>query len=171
MSEEKKREHPEEECTRTIRNRDVMLLSNILYMIQDVGLTEQKRQWMQDRLFSMSQHITGMPGGGGQPTGLDEKIAAINELEEKYAKECQGYLRDLNRAETILNHIRSRSLRTFVMMRYVFGIGNNEIMKRLNIKRRKFEQACKAIEQAPDMEHVVWQERFAIKGKDDILRK
>lgn len=152
-----------EEGTKTIRNRDIILLSQIRYMIQDVSMTEQKRQWMQDRLFAMSQHITGMPGGGSQPAGLEEPLAAIGELEEKYAKECREYLRDLNRAEQILNHIKSRSLRTFVMMRYVFGIGNNEIMKRLNVKRRRFEQACKAIEQAPDMEHVVWSERFALK--------
>lgn len=160
---EKEKSSFPEEGTRTIRNKDIILLSHILYMIQDVSLTEQKRQWMQDRLFAMSQHITGMPGGGGQTTGLEEPLAAIGELEEKYAKECRDYLRDLSRAEQILNHIQSRSMRTFVMMRYVFGIGNNEIMKRLNVKRRRFEQACKAIEQAPDMEHVVWQERFALK--------
>ncbi len=164
MSEQEKEKNTlPEEGTRTIRNRDIVLLSQILYMVQDVTMTEQKRQWMQDRLFAMSQHITGMPGGGGQPTGLEEPIAAIGELEEKYAKECREFLRDVSRAESILNHIQSRSMRTFVMMRYVFGIGNNEIMKRLNLKRRRFEQACKAVEQAPDMEHVIWQERFALK--------
>lgn len=164
MSEqEKEKSGFTEEETRTIRNRDIILLSHILNMIQDVGLTEQKRLWMQDRLFSMSQHITGMPGGGERPAGLEEPLAAIWELEEKYAKECREYLRDISRAEQILNHIQCRSMRTFVMMRYVFNLGNTEIMKRLNMKRRRFEQACKAIEQAPDMEHVVWRDRFALK--------
>ena len=154
---------PEEEGTRMIRNRDIIPLSHILYAIQDVSTTEQMRQWQQDRLYAMTQRITGMPGGGSQPTGYEENMATIGELEEKYGKECQEYTRELLKAEKILNGIKSRTMRTFVVMRYVFGIGNSEIMKRLNMKRRRFEQACKAIEQAPDMEHVQWQERFSLK--------
>lgn len=160
----KKAERREEEGTRAIRNRDIYLLSHVLYTIQDVSATEQLRQWQQDRLYSMTQRITGMPGGGGQPSGLDEKMATIGELEEKYAKECATYLKELEKAEEILNSIRSRTMRTFVMQKYVLGMGDTYIQNRLNMKRRKYEQARKAIEQAPDMAHVKWEEPYRLKG-------
>ncbi len=154
---------PEEEGQKTIRNRDIILLSRILYTIQNVSITEQMRSWQQDRLYNMTQRITGMPGGGGVPNGYEENMATIGELEEKYAKQCTKYLRTLKDAEIILNGIKNHQLRTFVIMRYVLGMENTKIMTELNMKRRKFEQACKAIEQAPDMVHVAWQERFVLK--------
>jgi hypothetical protein len=162
--EKRKESFPEEEGQRTIRNRDVILLSHVLYTIQDVSNTEQMRQWQQDRLYSMTQRITGMPGGGGKGQDMGDKMADIGELEEKYAKQFTKYLRELKSMEIILNRIKSREMQTFVIMRYVFGMENNKIMTALNMKRRKFEQACKAVEQAPDMEHVVWRERFVLKG-------
>jgi len=164
-AEDRRKETAPEEEQRSIRNRDIMLLSRILYTIQDVSITEQMRSWQQDRLFNMTQRITGMPGGGGQPTGLEEKLATIGELEEKYSKQCTKYLRTLKDAEIILNGIENPQLRTFVIMRYVLGMENSRIMTELNMKRRRFEQACKAIEQAPDMAHVGWPDRFVLKGE------
>ena len=60
-----------------VRNRDIILLSRVLYTMQDVSATEQKRMWQQDRLWNITQKITGMPGGHGEPKGLDASFAAI----------------------------------------------------------------------------------------------
>ena len=163
MDEKQRAKDGEEERSRTIRNRDIVLLSRILYTIQNVSITEQMRSWQQDRLYNRTQRITGMPGGGGRPSGYEENMATIGELEDKYAKQCTKYLRTLKDAEIILNGIQNSQLRTFVIMRYVLGMENSRIMTELNMKRRRFEQACKAIEQAPDMAHVVWHERFVLK--------
>ena len=155
-TQDRRENNPDEEAGRkTIRNRDVMVLSHVLYTIQDLRIAEQMRDWQQDRLYSMTQRITGMPCGGN-PQDIGDKIAAVGELEKKYSKQCTEYLRALKNIEIILNKINDGKLRTFVVMRYVFQMENTKIMTELNMKRRKFEQMCKAVEQAPDMEHVVW---------------
>jgi hypothetical protein len=163
MSEQEKKVIHEEEKGRTIRNQDIITLSNVLYAMQDVSMTEQKRMWLQERLFSMSQRITGMPGGGPK-SGMEDKFAIIDELEEKYTKENEAFLRELHRAEEILNNIRNRKMRTFVMKLYVFGAGNVEMQKDFSMSRRKFDQIRKSIEQAPDMAHVKWAEPYMLKG-------
>lgn len=163
MSEQEKRDMQEESGGRAIRNRDIVTLSNVLYAMQDVSMTEERRMWLQDRLTSMSQQITGMPRGGGPTGGMEEKFAIIDELEEKYAKENSAFLEELRKAETILNSIGSRKMRTFVVMRYVMGIGNAEIQEKLCMKRRRFEQLCKLIEQAPNMGKVKWPEGYRLK--------
>ena len=135
----------------TVRNRDIMLLSRVLYAMQDVSCTERKRMWQQDRLWNITQKITGMPGGRGEPSGLDRSFAEISAIEERYETECAEYVEELKRAEAILNGIPSRTMRTFVTMRYVLGMANREIMGRLNMKRFRYDGLCKLIEDAPDM--------------------
>ena len=135
----------------TVKNKDIILLSRVLYAMQDVSTTERKRMWQQDRLWNITQRLTGMPGGRSEPSGLDRSFAAICEIEERYERECDDYVRELKRAEEILNAIPSRTMRTFVTMRYVLGMGNKEIMARLNMKRFRYDGLCKMIEDAPDM--------------------
>lgn len=135
----------------TVKNKDIILLSRVLYAMQDVSATERKRMWQQDRLWNITQKITGMPGGRGEPSGLDRSFAEISAIEERYETECAEYVEELKRAEAILNGISSRTMRTFVTMRYVLGMGNREIMARLNMKRFRYDGLCKLIEDAPDM--------------------
>ena len=135
----------------TVKNKDIILLSRVLYAMQDVSATEQMRMWQQDRLWNITQRLTGMPGGHGQPSGLERSFAEIGEIEERYEKECAAYVKELKRAEEILNGISSRTMRTFVTMRYVLGMSNKEIMARLNMKRHRYESLCRMIEDAPDM--------------------
>lgn len=144
----------------TTRNKDIALLSRVLYTMQDVCITEQKRLWMQDRLYSITAKLTGMPSGHGGTGGLEKCFAEIGEIEEKYKVECAEYLDELKRAEDILNSIQSRTMRTIVTMRYVMAIPNTEIMERLNLKRRRFEAMCRCIEEAEDMRSVRWSDRF-----------
>ncbi|MBR6839386.1 MAG: DUF1492 domain-containing protein, partial [Oscillospiraceae bacterium] len=104
----------------------------------------------------MTQKITGMPGGHSGPSGLDARFAAISEIEEKYEAECGEYIRELKEAEAILNAIPSRTMRTFVTMKYVMGMSRKEIMSRLNMRRWQYDKLCESIEQAQDMVHVEW---------------
>ena len=148
----------------TVKNRDILTLANVLYVMQDVKSVEQRRLWQQDRIFNITQKITGMPGGGGVPKGLDDTFAAISELEETYRESCQKYVRVLKAAEEVLNGIASPSMRTFVTMKYMLDMPNQEIMRSLNMSEWAFRKARETIEQAQDMAHVQWRERYILKN-------
>lgn len=55
---------------RVIKNRDILLLSRVLCVMQDVCSLERRCEWQRDRMFNITQHITGMPGGKGMPSGI-----------------------------------------------------------------------------------------------------
>lgn len=146
-----------------IRNRDIPLLSRVLYIMQGVSATEQIRQWQQDRLWNITQKITGLPGGGGVPGGYEKNFSAIGEIEEKYATQCDEYTQEMQEAEAVLNAIKSETMRIFVMMKYVLHIPDRRIMRELNIRRWKLDKISRAIEEAESMDKVVWSERYALK--------
>ena len=54
-----------------IRNRDIPLLADIFTIMQDIRQIEERREWQKGRMFNITQHLTGMPGGGGMPKVLD----------------------------------------------------------------------------------------------------
>ena len=142
------------------RNRDIPLLTRVLYTMQALSATEQKRMMQQDRLFSITQKITGMPGGHGEPKGYEAAFAAICEIEEQYEGELAAYTQELKDAEGILNAIQSRTMRTFVTMRYLIHMTRKEIMDSLNLKRWRYEEMLGSIERAEDMAHVRWEEPY-----------
>ena len=146
-----------------IRNKDILTLSHVLYAMQDVSITEQKRLWLQDRLWNMTQKLTGMPGGRGESNGLDAPFAAIGEMEERYRAELPECLRELQEAEDILNAIPIREMRTFVTMKYVLDMTRKEIMSKLNMRRWQYDRLCESIEQSQDMAHVAWPERYILR--------
>lgn len=140
-----------------IRNCDIAKISRVLYTMQDVAATEKKREWLQDRLFAITQKITGMPGGRGGSKGLEASFEAIAEAEERYRAEIARWEAELNEAERIINAIRDGEGRTFVTMRYLMHMGRNEIMTGLNIKRWRFRELCEKVEQAGSMSEIVWE--------------
>lgn len=148
-----------------IRNRDIPLLADVLCIMQDVRMMEMQKEWQHDRLLNITPHLTGMPSGGGLPKGMEEAFAAISEMEEKHAKKCLEYTGLLERAQDILNRIQSQTMRTFVMMKYVFDSPDTEIRKELNMTRRGFDRARKCVEEAPDMAGVRWQEKYIVAPK------
>lgn len=161
-----------------VRNRDIPKLTAVLYTMQDVQTTERRRMWMQDRLFSVTQRITGMPGGHGEPTGYEANFAAICEMEERYDAELTGYMNQLREAEGILNGIQNQKARTFVEMKYLMGFGRKAILNELNLKRWQYERMSEAVEQAESMGDVVWEERYLVSedggdvtgGNEDVQR-
>ena len=148
-----------------VRNKDIPLLADVLCIMQDISMNERQQQWQRERMTNITPHLTGMPGGGGLPKGYEEAFAALSELEENQKKNCREYTRLLGEAQKIINRIKSRSMRTFVLMKYVFGISDIDIRRELNMTRRWFDKARKCIEDAPNMASVRWDEKYVVAKK------
>lgn len=147
---------------RIIKNRDIPLLSRVLCVMQDVCSLEKRCEWQRDRMFSITQNLSGMPGGKGMPTGFDAAFAAIDGINEEHREQIAAYTRELKAAEKIINSIPSRTMRTFVTMLYIENIPAVTVQRELNMTRRGFENARNAVEQAQDMASVVWRERYYV---------
>lgn len=145
-----------------IRNRDIPLLADVLCIMQEICQIERQRDWQRDRMLNITQHLTGMPGGGGQPKGLDEAFAMLSELDEEHEQRCKDYVRQLRAAQKILNGIVSRSMRTFVVMKYIMDVPDSEIRQELNMTRTGFNRARRCVENAKRMSDVKWQERYIL---------
>lgn len=149
---------------RAVKNRDIPLLSRVLYIMQEVCSLEKRIVWQHDRLYGITAHITGMPGGKGAPSGLDAAFAAISELSDEYREKVQSYIRELKNAERILNAIPSLTMRAFVIMLYVDGMSAEQVKRELNLTDWNFRRARDSIEQAEDMQSVKWREKYIIQG-------
>ena len=146
-----------------VRNKDIPLLANIFNIMQDIRQIEERREWQAGRLFNITQHLTGMPGGG-TPKGLDETFALLSEIDDEHKQRCKEYARQLRKAQKILNSIESHTMRTFVMMKYVMNVSDSEI--ELNMTKHGFYRARECVENASCMAAVKWQERYIL-VKDD----
>lgn len=147
-----------------VNNKDIPTLEQVHSVMAQVTHLEERRAWQQDRMGFISQHLTGMPGGGGTPRGLDEAFARLAEVDDEHADKCKMYVRRLRKAEKILNSIENINMRTFVMMRYVLGASDMEIRKELNMTRRGFDRARKYVESAPNMASVKWHDQYIIEN-------
>ena len=145
-----------------IRNKDIPLLTDILSTMQLVNETERRLDWQHDRMLSINQHISGMPGGGSLPKGLEDALAKLEEAGEAHEARIREYLCELREAERVLNGIPSRSMRTFVVMKYVMDAPDAEIRRELNMTEWGFGRARRAVEQAENMASVVWRERYIL---------
>lgn len=145
-----------------VHNRDIPLLADVLCIMQEVNALEQRRDWQRDRMESITQHLSGMPGGGGLPKGLDDAFAMLSEIDEEHEQRCKDYVRQLRKAQKILNSIESRSMRVFVTMKYVLGMTDVDIRQELNISKWGFNRARRSIEDADCMANVKWQERYIL---------
>lgn len=139
-----------------IVNKDIDVLRKIMYTMQQVRSLEERANWEKDRMNNVTSHLSFSPRGGGIPSGLDRAFAALSELEDKHKSEAVRYTKELKHAESILNGIESLEMRTFVMMMYVEQLPITEVRERLNMSRRHFDSARKAVEEAENMRSVVW---------------
>ena len=142
-----------------VKNKDIPVLKGIMYTMQKVRQLEERAAWEKDRMNNITSHLSFTPRGGGIPSGLDRAFAALSDLEEAHKDEVVRYTKALKRAESIINGIENEQMRTMVFMLYVEQLPLTEVRERLNMSRRLFDAARKAIETANDMESVVWRER------------
>lgn len=148
----------------TINNKDIPYLEQIHSVMALVTHLEERRAWQQDRMVFISQHLTGMPGGGGSPRGLEEAFARLSEIDDEHADKCKMYVGRLRKAQKILNSIENINMRTFVLLRYVIGASDMEIRKELNMTRRGFDRARKCVEEAQNMSAVKWHDQYIIEN-------
>ena len=152
---------------KVIHNRDIPVLQEVLPCMQAVCQTEKLRDWQRDRMVHITQSLSGMPGGGS-PKGLDAAFAALDDLGHEQEDACKAYVRQLRKAQGILNAIESGSMRAFVLMKYVMNLPDGKIRDGLNLTRRGFERARKAVQDAPSMAAVKWQERYILDQEDKL---
>lgn len=143
-----------------MKNRDIPYLEDVLGVMQLVCAAERRLDWQRDRMLSISPHLTGMPGGGGLPQGLDEAFARLQESTDELEAALRRYLQELRKAEQILGGIRSRTMRAFVIMKYVMGLPDAAIRRDLCMTEYGFNRARRAIEDAENMDQVVWREKL-----------
>lgn len=143
-----------------IRNKDIPLLADVLCIMQEICHAEKRCEWQRERMYHITQHLSGMPGGGSPAKGFDDAFAMLSEIEEEHENLCKGYVRKLRKAQRILNGIESQSMRTFVLMKYIMDVPDADIQRELNLTRRGFERAKNCVENAPDMASVRWTERY-----------
>lgn len=157
--------------TRIIRNRDILLMSRVFQIMQEVCRLEERIAWQKERAYNVTQRITGMPGGHGGAGGLDAALAALDELTEQYSEQVQGYMRELRAAEEILNGIQSPSMRTFVTLLYVDNMPQAAVRRELNMTEYAFTRAREAVEQAESMADVEWREAYALRESGEKTAK
>lgn len=145
---------------RIIKNKDIPLLMRVLPIMQEVCSLEKRMAWQNERMYGVTAHITGMPGGKGAPGGLDAAFAALSELSDEHAQRVQAYVRELKAAERILNGIPSIPMRALVTMLYVDGLTGEQVRRELNLSEWRFRKARDSIEQAVDMQNVRWNDRY-----------
>ena len=101
-----------------------------------------------------------MPGGGGLPHGFDSIIGELEELNQYYGEKISEYVKELRKAENILNSIQDQNMKTFVRMFYVDQFAQAEVIRALEMTDYQFERARKLIEDAECMRKVDWPNRF-----------
>lgn len=149
------------EKSKTIKNRDIPLLSSIYSIMQEIESLQYRGDRRYKMMFSTGQSISGMPGGG-QPKGLDDFMAQADDLFERMDAQIAEYYKQLKQAQDILNAIKSVTMRAFVRRQYVDQLDKRVIMRDLNMSEWAYRQARECVEQARDMAHVVWHERYIV---------
>lgn len=143
-----------------IKNRDIPILSRVIYAMQDARIIEKRIDWQADQLGSITVNMSGMPRGGGPASGFDATYAALDCLCEQHKEKLSMYMRELKEAEKIINGIKNPKMRTFVVMMYVEELPKAVVRRELNMTEYAFNKAKHAIEQAESMSAVVWRERY-----------
>lgn len=143
-----------------IRNRDIPVLSRVIYAMQDARMIERRIDWQEDQLGNITVNMSGMPRGSGPASGFDATYAALDYLCEQHKEQLSMYMRELKEAEKIINAIQNPKMRTFVVMMYVEELPKAVVRRELNMTEYAFNKAKHAIEQAESMSAVVWRERY-----------
>lgn len=143
-----------------IRNRDIPVLSRVIYAMQDARMIERRIDWQEDQLGNITVNMSGMPRGSGPASGFDATYAALDYLCEQHKEQLSMYMRELKEAEKIINGIQNPKMRTFVVMMYVEELPKAVVRRELNMTEYAFNKAKHAIEQAESMSAVVWRERY-----------
>lgn len=143
-----------------IKNKDIRLLMNIMYYIQDIRALEERLTFERGRLLKVTSHLSFTGGRGGKPATFDETFARLLELEQTHREKLNMYRREMKRADDIINAIPNEQMKTFVSMAYVDHMTKNEICSELKLSSWSYRKIRECLESAPDMKSVIWHNRF-----------
>ena len=149
------------------RNKDLPVLQNVLAVMQDVCNGENQIEWLHDRMYFITQRFSQTPGVGGQPMGFDVILADIDDLGDSHRRRIKACVRELRKAERILNDIPNQTMRTFVTMLYVMKFTPAQVKNELGLSEWKFRTAREEIEHAKLMKNVRWS--LETQGEEPIL--
>lgn len=139
-----------------VRNRDIAILEQVKCVMQELYMAQERLDWQRAQMFKITSRYGGVGGGRGAPRGLETAVAALEESDERYLALFVKYRDELKAADAILDGIHSRSMRTFVEMKYMYKKPNRDIMEALGMTDYAFRSAREAVERAVDMAHVQW---------------
>ena len=143
-----------------IKNRDIALLTRVLPLMQDIVGLEKRYLWERERMYNITSHISGTPGGSHMPTGLDTAFAALSQLACEHLDKIKLYERELRAAEQIINSIPDGTMRSFVVMFYVQQLPAADVQRELNMSEYAYRVTRSAIESAQSMAQVKWKNKF-----------
>lgn len=146
----------------TMRNRDIPLLRDVAATMELVTDTEKTLDFTHDRMMNISSHLSGMPGGGALPKGLETAFALLEEAGEAHGAQVRQYVKELRQAERVINAIESRNMRAFVIMKYMLNMPDRAIRRALNMTEYGFNRARRSVEEAENMESVRWNETYIL---------
>lgn len=155
------------EAERVIRNRDVILIWEIQDIEIEVESMEGRRSWLNDRMYSTTRWVSGMPGGGSGKSGFADIMAQIAETDERYIETMKLLNRKRRKAERILKSIACQSMRTFVTMYYRDHAEKKTVMEKMRLTEWGFRRARESIESAASMAGVTWKEKMILEGQED----
>lgn len=153
-----------------VKNRDIIILSRATDQLAELDIIKEKRDMLNERRYSMSQAITGLPGGH-QKKGLDDLLSRVDELERELVEKQAELFGCILDAERILKGIQNHSMYAFVSLKYYYQDADAAIQRRLNIPRSQFERMCEVVENAPNMAAVVWPEKYTCVGAETELKR
>jgi hypothetical protein len=137
-----------------VKNADLDAVSRVIYLMQDIRMLEERRDWTRERLHRLTKGLSGMPRGGGGPQGMDDTFAKLSELDDKHREKLRRCTLELTLAEGRINAIPDPRMRTFVTMVYLMHTGKDQVMRELNLTEWGYRQAKEAVENAASMEKV-----------------
>ena len=150
-----------------IKNKDIPRLREILPLMQEISALESRRGWQRDRMEFITQRISDMPRGGGEPCGLDAACAEMLEADERQYEGVRRYSRELKELEKIINSVTSPFMRSFVLLFYVEDLPPKKVKSELNMTERGFRNARAAVEQASCMAEVKWRDKFVLEDGNE----
>lgn len=137
-----------------IRNRDIRMIMAVPAMRAEIETLEDRMEWVRARAEKITRQLSSAGGGGGR--GLEDTVAELVELEERYKRMIRSYSGLLKAAERKLIGLENMHLRAFIELAYLTGAKGPEIQRKLNMSRWAYENAKRQLEAAEGLDGIRW---------------
>ena len=149
--------------TYEVSNRDIITLTRVRAMKQEIKITEQKRAELLGIYRRALRASEGPVRARRDEVDLEAVRAELAAQDAEYLRILADNAQAIRDANDILRGIEYDDMRVFVALLYESGETHKNIWARLNMSRRVFEKLRKLVEEAPDMASVPWPEKWLLK--------